>query len=103
TSIQAVSAAFIACISSWFSWRCSRFRQRRRPRPRLRLEAAAVDAVLPHLVAEDALGGVEQARRLRAVAARRLERVEQDVPLERLDVRVEREARQRAAALRRLQ
>ena len=46
-----------------------------------RLEAAHVDAVAAHLVVEDPLGGVEQARRLGAVAARRLQRVLDQVAL----------------------
>ena len=41
----------------------------------LLLEAAPVDAQLPDLVVHDAPGRVQQARRLRAVAPRGLERV----------------------------
>src|SRR6266516_7675420 len=41
----------------------------------LRLESPRVNSVVPDLVVDDALGGVEQPRRLRAVAPRRLQRI----------------------------
>ena len=44
-------------------------------------EASPVDAVLADLVVDDARGGVEQARRLGAVAARHLERVLDEILL----------------------
>src|SRR6186713_2264966 len=46
-------------------------------------ESLPVDSVLADLVVEDAAGGLEQARGLGAVASRALERVLQDVLLER--------------------
>src|SRR5438045_9793091 len=55
---------------------------RRRRRDHLRpTEPARVDPVLPHLVAHDPLGSAEQPRRLRAVPARALERVDDQVLL----------------------
>src|SRR5215207_6499525 len=69
----------------------------------LSAEAVAVDAVLLHLVADDALGRVEELRGLLAAPARTLQGVLDDVALVRLDRRGERQARHRARAFGRLQ
>ena len=45
------------------------------------LEPAVIDRILPHLVIDDALGRVEQPRRLGAVAARGFERVRDQILL----------------------
>src|SRR6266550_5303771 len=55
------------------------------PSPFRRPEPAHVDAEVADLVVENPLGGVEQARRLRAIPARRLERVLDQIALEPFD------------------
>src|SRR5436853_129084 len=50
-----------------------------------RTEPADVDAEVSHLVVEDPLGGIEEACRLRAIPARRLERILDEVALETID------------------
>src|SRR5690349_19431702 len=57
-----------------------------------RLEPPHVDRVVAHLVVEDALGGVEQSRRLGAIAARRLQRVLDQIALVGGDRVLERDA-----------
>src|SRR3954454_15795378 len=69
----------------------------------LPLEPVPVDLVLPHLVVENAARRLEQARRLRAVAPGALERVLQDVLLERFGRLVQGQVDRRARRLGRLQ